>query len=205
MWRWKSPSEWPTVDYWRNWVGAADGGKLRHFFGLAGGERDNDSRPLRVHIVVSPADSMGGPAIASLTADLTLGEAPLSVTFDASASRASAGSMVLQYIFLPGSGPALRGILPLMPHRFERPGVLTSELEIWDATGAVVKWQDQWPPLARIRATAFDSNAGLAGLHADVKDVDGVVESVLWTLPDGRTSTSYDVTLHLDTKWVSKW
>lgn len=159
-------------------------------------------------IVVGPPGAAAGPASASFTAEPGLGSAPLSVAFDASASRGTDGAMILQYVILPGTGPALRSTLPVTSYHYQQPGAFLVELEIWDAMGAIARAKspaavtdgDKRPPQTRINATALDANApSELSLHADVKDSDGMVESLLWTPPDGRTSTAADVALHLDT------
>ena len=90
---------------------------------------------------------------------------------------------------------------------FTQPGSYRVRLTVTDNDGlvgydqatVVVKLVDKWPPLARIVTSILDGNApAKAQLHADVRDPDGVIERLLWTLPDGRTSTDPDVQLEMD-------
>ena len=141
------------------------------------------------------------PPHVRMTADTLEGTAPLAVQFGCDCSDEDGTLEVYVWQF----GTDTLASTEEAPHFvFAQPGSYRVRLAVTDSDGlvgydqvvVVVKYQDEWPPFARIVTSTLDSDApAMAQLHADVRDPDGVVERLLWTLPDGQTSTEPDVQL----------
>ena len=160
------------------------------------------SQPSFKHVVVV-TDGGKMPPRARLNASSFEGQAPLDVHF--TSECIDDDGMVESLVWQVGND-TLAGNEASLQHLFDRPGSYRVRLTCTDNDGlmgydqatVVVKWQEKWPPQARIVTSSLDSNVPtLLQLHADVRDPDGMVVSLLWTLPDGRTSSDTDVVLNL--------
>jgi len=144
------------------------------------------------------------PPAASFTASPTLGEAPLDVQFNASASADSDGSIV-SYAWTFGDSSSSSGRLVSHTYSRPRPTAYTVELTVTDDDGATDSTsqtiQVVGPSAPNIPPIAFFEilpSAGEAPLDVNLNassswDPDGTIVSCTWNFGDGEQSSGCNV------------
>lgn len=145
------------------------------------------------------------PPVAEFVASPTSGSAPLSVTFDASRSTDSDGT-ILSYRWTFGDGAT--GLGEVKSHTYELPGSYVVHLTITDDDGETAK-ADSWtihvltptsteptlgPNNAPVASFAASPTSGTAPLDvafdaSGSSDSDGTIVSYAWTFGDGGTAS----------------
>jgi PKD repeat protein len=145
------------------------------------------------------------PPKAALKASETTGKAPFLVTFDASRSKDSDGT-IASYTFTFGDGSSATTSNPVVIHTYVSAGKYTAAVVITDNAGGAsspattgVEATPNKPPTAAFRAQPSAGTAPLPVTFTDQsKDPDGHVVAVRWDFGDGVTSTERNPT-HLYT------
>jgi len=138
---------------------------------------------------------------AALKASETTGKAPFLVTFDASRSSDSDGT-IASYTFTFGDGSSVTTSNPVMAHTYVLAGKYTAAVVSTDNGGAAsspatagVEAKANKPPTAAFRAQPSAGTAPLTVTFTDQsKDSDGQVVAVRWDFGDGATSTERNPT-----------
>ncbi len=135
------------------------------------------------------------------------GEAPLTVTFDLSASKDPDG-VIEEYTLEFGDGESTSGtdLLNVIEHTYEESGEYTASLEVTDddglsATEEITVTAEEPPPENEPPSASFTAEPveGTAPLRVELSaeestDPDGNIESYQWEFGDGSTSRGSNVT-----------
>lgn len=142
---------------------------------------------------------------ATFTADPLEGEAPLSVTLDASASKDLDGN-IIEYLWDLGNGEQSSG--SLTRHTYTTPGIKTVHLKVKDDKGTfaetsktiVVKTKPNLPPHAQFNASPETGKAPLHVLFdaSASRDPDGTITEINWNFGDGTQATGERVEHNFD-------
>ena len=165
---------------------------------------DDDGAP-SVAVLTSVQVEPNKPPKAALKASETTGKAPFLVTFDASRSSDSDGT-IASYTFTFGDGSSVTTSNPVVSHTYVSAGKYTAGVVSTDNAGAAsspatagVEAKANKPPTAAFRAQPSAGTAPLIVTFTDQsKDSDGQVVAVRWDFGDGATSTERNPT-HLYT------
>ena len=142
--------------------------------------------------------SQNEPPLAAFSASPLQGPAPLTVTFDATASTDPDG-VISAYAWDLGDGATTRSGVTTS-HTFAEPGLYTVRLTVTDDRGAVGSAQrvisvttvdGNLPPVASFTATPIEGTVPLTvSFDATAStDVDGVIASYVWAFGDTATGT----------------
>lgn len=142
-----------------------------------------------------PTPSNVAPS-ASFAATPASGDAPLTVSFDASVSSDSDGT-IIAYVWAFGDGATGAG--ETIEHIYDDPGTYTARLTVADDDGATststvtitVLGAVNQPPVAEFTASATGGSAPLV-VNFDAsasQDSDGSIDSYTWDFGDGTTGT----------------
>lgn len=131
---------------------------------------------------------------AAASADVTSGKAPLTVTFDGSAST-DPDNLIVAYDWDFGEGSVVGGVAP--SHTYFTSGSYTVTLSVTDELGATdsttltILVSDNVAPLANIQATPTNGHAPLQVFFdgTSSSDADGSIVSYEWDFGDGVTDT----------------
>jgi PKD repeat protein len=165
---------------------------------------DDDSASSAVDLASVQA-AVNKPPKAALKASATTGKAPFLVTFDASRSSDSDGT-IASYTFAFGDGSSVATSNPVVTHTYVSAGKYTAGVEATDNSGAAsspvtvgVEAKANQPPTAAFRAQPSAGTVPLTVTFTDQsQDSDGRVVAVHWKFGDGATSTARNPT-HLYT------
>jgi PKD repeat protein len=165
---------------------------------------DDDGAPSAAVLTSVQVEPNKSPK-AALKASETTGEAPFLVTFDASRSKDSDGT-IASYTFTFGDGSSVTASNPVVSHTYVSPGKYTAGVVTTDNAGgasspatAGVEAKANKPPTAAFRAQPSAGTAPLPVTFTDQsKDSDGQVVAARWDFGDGATSTERNPT-HLYT------
>lgn len=157
---------------------------------------DNDGRSTRA---TGPAVNVDFPPIASVSADVTRGLVPLTVTFDPSGSRDPDGTIAsYQMAFGDGSPAQTSTTSTKFTHTYTAAGNLVAQLYVRDNDGAVASQSIAITPLVTLGPPVFqapDSVWFIAGrakqFAVSARDNNGTLEATASSLPVGATFT-YD-------------
>jgi len=149
-----------------------------------------------VHVLSSPSAS--NPPVASFTASPISGQAPLAVSFNASGSSDSDGS-ITSYAWTFGDGGSSLGVTP--SHTYNTAGTYTAQLTVTDDDGAT----DTATHTIQVSSTPIANNPPVASFTASPtsgqeplavsfnasgsSDPDGSITSYAWTFGDGGSSS----------------
>ncbi len=203
-----SDSDGIIVTYrWTHGDGSTGSGKARtHTYELPGTyivhltvTDDNgvtDTASQTVQVSATPV-SNNSPT-ASFTASLTSGQAPLAVSFSASGSSDSDGS-IASYAWTFGDGGSSSGVTA--SHTYDNTGTYTARLTVTDDDGAT----DTSTRSIQVSATPVSNNSPTASFTASLttgqtplavsfsasgsSDSDGSIASYAWTFGDGGSSS----------------
>lgn len=156
---------------------------------------DDDGAPSTA-VLTSVEVAANKPPKAALKASQTTGKAPILVTFDASRSKDSDGT-IASYTFTFGDGSSVTTSNPVVTHTYVSAGKYTAGVVTTDNAGgasspatAGVEAIGNKPPTAAFRAQPSAGTAPLPVTFTDQsKDSDGQVVAVRWDFGDGATST----------------
>jgi PKD repeat protein len=156
---------------------------------------DDDGAPSAA-VVTSVQVVANKPPKAALKASATTGKAPFLVTFDASRSKDSDGT-IASYTFTFGDGSSVTTSNPVVTHTYVSAGKYTAGVVTTDNAGAAsspatagVEAMPNQPPTVAFRAQPSAGVAPLTVTFTDQsKDSDGQVVAVRWDFGDGATST----------------
>ncbi len=151
-----------------------------------------------ISLLVAACNNGGGSSgiSASFTATPATGKAPLPVTFDATASKPSSGSIV-EYSWSFGDGQTAVG--PVAPsHTYTATGSFTVTLTVKDSAGKTASnnktievTAQNILPVAEFSATKQSDNApAIVDLDASASsDSDGTITAYAWEFGDGHTGS----------------
>jgi PKD repeat protein len=156
---------------------------------------DDDGAPSTA-VLTSVDVAANKPPKAALKASATTGKAPFLVTFDASRSKDSDGT-IASYTFTFGDGSSVTTSNPVATHTYVSAGKYTAGVVTTDNAGGAsspattgVEAIANKPPTAAFRAQPSAGTAPLPVTFTDQsKDSDGQVVAVRWNFGDGATST----------------
>jgi PKD repeat protein len=141
------------------------------------------------------------PPVADIQADVTIGDAPLQVNFDASGSSDPDGSIVSYEWDISGSGTFLQntGTVPTTVATYASPGIFNPTVRITDDDGITaiatlelrVTVNGNLPPIARLVADVQEGD-GEAGFDVALtcessEDLDGSISLYEWDLNNDGT------------------
>jgi PKD repeat protein len=161
---------------------------------------DDDGAPSAA-VLTSVQVEPNKPPKAALKASETTGKAPFLVTFDASRSKDSDGT-IASYTFTFGDGSSVTTSNPVVTHTYVSAGKYTAGVVSTDNAGgasspatAGVEAIANEPPTAAFRAEPSTGTAPLSVTFTDQsKDSDGQVVAVRWNFGDGATTTERNPT-----------
>ncbi len=166
---------------------------------LTVGDIDGNSDTKSITITVS---GTGVPPTAVATANLTAGDAPLEVIFDASGSTDDLAIATYSWVFI--NGDTSNEISPT--YLFDTPGIYDIELTVTDIEGltdtamvSITVNQPNEAPVAVIEATPISGNVPLEVSFTGSNSTDDVeVVSYSWNFGDGGNSSEADPTYIFD-------
>jgi PKD repeat protein len=153
----------------------------------------------RYTFTVDVVDRAPTPVTAGFTATPTQGKAVLAVTFDGSASSASADALPLMWRWDFGDGSPVSASGPTVLHRYVMPGSRRARLTVVDAYGAeasadatvlVQDGQGRTPPRARLIASRTSGrDAMTVDFSCDCAKGSSEVAAYRWELGNGEVAS----------------